>query len=375
MPQPLLEPPVWHTSGGDNSRRGLFPTAVHLKSEPVRRLAARGSLQAPVVFDRSGTVFVADMTGHVQAFEPTGSRRWLVRLNGGIGAGPVAHPQQERLFVATFGGWVHALNSRDGREVWRQQIPTTSDPRILSDLLLLPAHNWVVCNSWGGRFRALEASTGREHHSWDAGLCPYAGASADSKEAVYCTRAIQGKGVQWLRVDPSGQETVLGEEPEKLRGARRSMVSAAPVVDEERGRVIFAINSDRGGFLRAWSTRTGNTLWSRSFDHGLNATPALTKDGRLLVAGLDGTVHALAEDGSTLWRYVTGCEYLLSSPVCDDAGQAFVGDPTGVVHQISREGLGQAIFEAPRALQARLAFDPAGHLYLPCTDRLVYVLG
>jgi outer membrane protein assembly factor BamB len=89
---------------------------------------------------------------------------------------------------------------------------------------------------------------------------------------------------------------------------------------------------------------------------------------------MNGTLQAVQPDGSLLWRYLTGCEYLLASPVCDARGDCYVGDPNGVVHQVTRQGAGQVLFEAPRSIQARPAFDPQGRLYVPCGDRRVHIL-
>jgi len=345
---------------------------VALEQKPSSRWDAAGAVQAPVVFDTQATAFVADMSGTVRAFDPRGHQSWQARLQGGVCAAPVVHPSQDCLYVGTLAGWVYALATRDGHELWRKEIPTASDPRILSDLLLLPGQNALVLSSWGGRFHALDAATGAARSSWDAGISPYAGAAADSRETLYCLRAVNGAGLQWLRVNSAGQETVLGEDPEKLREPRRLLVWAAPVVDEARGLVYFVANRQRGSAIHAWSLAQGAPLWSRTFSRGIWATPALTADGILIVADLAGDVSALGSDGATVYRYVSGCEYLLAGPICDAAGQVFIGDPTGVIHQISREGLGQPLHELPRSVQGRAAFDPRGHLCVSCADRGVY---
>ncbi len=371
-PVSFPETQIWRSSGGDHARRGLFPKTVQLEQTPTKRWEMAGAVQAPPVFDAHTHAYVADMSGMVRAFDPQGRQRWQVQLKGGISAAPAVHPKEDRLYVGTFAGWVYALDSSSGRELWRKEIPTASDARILSDLLLLPAQNVVILNSWGGRFYALDAASGAERFSWDAGITPYAGAAADSREIVYCLRTAKGAGLQWLRVEAGGKETVLGEDPEKKREARRMMVCAAPVVDAERGVVYFVANRDRGSAIHAWSVKQATLLWTRTFPRGICATPALRKDGILIVADLEGNVSALGADGAPVYRYVSGCEYLLASPVCDAADNVFVGDPTGVIHQIDRAGLGQPLHELPRAVQARAAFDPHGNLCVPCTDRAIY---
>jgi len=44
--------------------------------KPVRRLTARGAVQASAVFDADDHVFIVDMAGWIQAFTLTGVRLW-----------------------------------------------------------------------------------------------------------------------------------------------------------------------------------------------------------------------------------------------------------------------------------------------------------
>jgi hypothetical protein len=51
-----------------------------------------------------------------------------------------------------------------------------------------------------------------------------------------------------------------------------------------------------------------------------------------------------------------------------------MGDPLGRLHVIEADGRGRIRVELPRAIQGRAAFDPAGNLYVPGTDKTVHVL-
>jgi outer membrane protein assembly factor BamB len=365
---------VWRTSGGDNSRRGLFIGEPRSAGHPGEPLPADAAVHASVVFDNDGSAFVADMSGTVQAFDPSAGSRWRVRLANGVSATPAVDSKQGRLYVGTHGGWVHALATATGHEVWRQHIPSSSDARILSDLLHLPGQGLVVLSSWGGRFHALDTARGQERFSCDAGISPSAGAAADSRETIYALRAVRDKGVQFLRLDPGGSEKVLTEESGRQRDARRTVVLAAPVLDEARGRAYFIVNVDRQSVLHSYAFETGTIVWTHRFSHGTAATPCLCKEGPILVASLDGTLHAIGADGTLLYRYVSGCEYLLAGPVCDDRGHAYLAAPDGLVHQVDNRGVGRPLFEARRSFEARPSFNPNGHLCLPCTDRSIYRL-
>jgi outer membrane protein assembly factor BamB len=364
---------VWRTAGGDNPRRGLYPRALNIERKPFRRLSARGAVHASVVFDRQGRAFVADRAGHVQAFSSEGKLIWGATLEGGVTATPVVHPADPLVFVGTHLGKVCALETASGAIRWQEDIPTKSDPRILSDLLHHPATDTVVFSSWGGRFRALDARTGNERFSWDAGISPDAAAASGRNGDLFCLRAVSDKGVEFVQVTNNGGETVLLTEPEGKRGARRTLVSAAPVIDEDRGVAYFVVNTDTTGVLHAWSIKSGRLLWSHRLEMTVQATPTLSSDDTIVVADLAGEIHGVSADGTELWRYSSGAEYLLAAGAMETGGTFFVGDPLGRLHVVNARGKGKTVFEAPRSIEARPSFSPSGDLYLPCTDRTVYV--
>jgi outer membrane protein assembly factor BamB len=230
----------------------------------------------------------------------------------------------------------------------------------------------IVLSSWGGRYVALDADLGKERHSWDAGISPGSGAAADEEDNVYCLRAVRQSGVQLVRIDKEGQESVLYSQAEG-RSSNRLLVAAAPVLDSERRTLYFVANGAHAGKLHAWPLDGGKSSWSCEFPSAVRATPAVAEDGTIAVADLRGYVHAVAHDGSRLYRYASGADFLLAGGVCDAGGTMFVGDPLGMVHAIPPNGSGRQVFEIPRSVQARPSFDPAGNLYIPATDRKVYV--
>jgi outer membrane protein assembly factor BamB len=184
---------------------------------------------------------------------------------------------------------------------------------------------------------------------------------------------VEAKGVELVQVSIGGEATVLHRQPDEKRGARRTLVDAAPVVDAERRRLYAVLNGDRQGRLIAWSLAAQSLVWEHAFANCVQATPAVAPDGTIVVADLGGFVHALRPDGSVRFRYLGGCDYWLAAPVVDGAGTVFIGDPLGRLHVIDLQGAGQRLFEASRSLQARGSFDSTGRFYLPCADGHVYV--
>lgn len=375
-------------AGGGPARAGCSTGPVRWGRRAERKFEALGAIQASIVFDAAGTAFVADMAGGVQAFAPSGRRRWQVRLDGGISASPALDRSDQSLFVGTHAGDLVALDTATGAIRWRRGVPTKKDPRILSDLLYLPRANVLVASSWGGRFVVCDATTGEPRCDWDAGISPRSAAAADSNETIYTLRSVAGRGTELMQTTVAGGETVLHREPEDSRGAGRALVSAGPVVDAERGLLYVVFNREKLGHLFAWSLTGGNVAWKQELSAPVEAAPTVARDGVVFVASLSGAVHAFNPGGTRRFECSLACDYLLAAGVsvspsasasasveasgASDGPRFLIGDPLGVVHELDGGGVSRVCFEAPRSFQARPSFDPEGRLHLGCTDRWVY---
>jgi hypothetical protein len=91
---------------------------------------------------------------------------------------------------------------------------------------------------------------------------------------------VAGRGIEWVRVDAGGGETVLHREAEDSRGAGRALVTAAPVLDEARAVAYFVANRERTGRLIAWSLRDARVEWMRELPAAIQATPTVLPNGR-----------------------------------------------------------------------------------------------
>lgn len=366
---------VWCMAGGEVSRRGYFPGRVRLRGTPIRRLPAQGGLRGSPITGPSALVYLADMAGWIQAFDAAGERVWQTRLHGSVSAAPALDPETGRVFVSTHGGITYAMHGENGSILWQRAISGSGDRRITSDLLYLGSPPSVVLSSWGGEYIILAASSGEVIRHWDAGIYPRCGAAADSSGHRFFLRAVDGQGIELLSVMESTPLRVLYRQPEGDRGARRMVVAASPVVDESRSVVYFITNLDRASRLNAWSLEANRLLWQRDFRRMAVATPAVAANGLILFAGMDGILRGLQpEDGSTVFEYSTGCDYLLAGAVCAREGGVFLGDTNGILHGLDLEGHGSGIYEAPRSIEARPAFDHQGNLLLPVSDGSVIVM-
>jgi outer membrane protein assembly factor BamB len=369
---------IWRTSGGSNCRAGLFEGTFRMDATPASLTASAGIRAAPV-FDAISSSYLADMAGGVFSYTGEGRKRWGIQLPDGICASPVLDPFDRHLFVGTLGGEVYALDSSSGRILWKKTVPSTSDQRILSDLLYLPQQRLLVMNSWGGQFFALDVETGTSLKAWPAGISPSASAAASAEEVIYAVRTESSEesnrsGLLCFTLDSrSRQEAELFFEPLESQQVKRVAVAASPLLDEVRRRVYVVANVKNDSKLYAFCLSTQKILWSRGFTRFIVATPALLPDGSIAVADLNGVLHVISSSGSLRYRYHTGAYYLLSGPICDVEGKILVADPEGKLHLVLPGGTGEVVFEADRSIEGRLASDPGGRLHLPSMDGQVHV--
>ena len=230
-----------------------------------------------------------------------------------------------------------------------------------------------MLNSWGGKFYCLTSDKLEEKFVWDAGIFPYSGASSDSDGNIYSLRAVANRGIECVKVKPDGTESVIYSEPERKRGMYRMLVSASPVIDAKLKVIYFVANRDIGANLCAISVESNNVLWKAGFPNSVQATPIIGNDGTVIVFDLRGIVLGFDLDGVLKFQYKTDAEYLLSSGVCEQGGTVFFGTPNGTIHQLNEKGTGKIIFETARSIQAAPSFSPKGNLYIPSTDKNVYV--
>lgn len=364
---------VWRCAGGNSSRCSLFPDKVVIKGKPALVLKMNGSIFAPVVFDGKDQCFVGDASGTVACFTLKGESVWQTKLDSSIFAAPVHHSEKAVLYVGAANGVLYAINSENGKIVWKCQVPTSSDPRILSDLLYVEKIDSIVLSSWGGRFAAINCANGDEKLSWNGGIYPSSSASADSDGNIYSLRALEGIGVELVRISVDGRETVLFRQDENKRGARRTLLWACPVVDEIAKTIYFVVNHDKGAILYAFSLTANRVIWKSVLPVSIQASPILIGDGSIVLFDLRGMILCFSPEGVLKYNYYTGCEYLIATGAADISGTLYVGDIEGKLHVIDEKGKGKPIFEAERSIQARLSFSPAGDLFVPSTNHEVYV--
>ena len=116
--------------------------------------------------------------------------------------------------------------------------------------------------------------------------------------------------------------------------------------------------------------------WTFEIADGVEATAAIsvpgTGDGAAYVAGLDGTLYALALDtGQVKWKYETG-EEIKSSPLAA-AGSVYFGDELGRFHAVdAASGEPRWTVEADSSITGAANLGPSGCLVFGSYDNFIY---
>ncbi len=238
--------------GGDMNSFSAFDFQGHLIWQFHLEYTARG-VHGTAALDEHFVYFGAYNGRFYCLDKKTGRVQWVIRLGDSIGSSPLLYKDELYISVETFtppNGYVVKLKASDGSMVWKSQ------------LLGEQAHSSV----------ALEEESG------------LAFVGANSKKLF----AIDSKSGNFI-----WQKDVDGE------------VKSTPAVHQH---IVYV--TDRGGFLSAFQTSTGNLLWKTHIssdlktDKGSQSCPTIFEREKMIVtASLSGLIVGVRmSDGKILWQ-------------------------------------------------------------------------
>ncbi|MFO0725466.1 MAG: PQQ-binding-like beta-propeller repeat protein [Myxococcota bacterium] len=166
----------------------------------------------------------------------------------------------------------------------------------------------------------------------------------------------------------TGQTAIIGpsELHPKWKFSLSPMESAGGLAVSAANRVIFGTDAGRVYAVdpsgsRAWMTEVGGAIWS---------TPAIARDGSVIVVTGQGKVQALGPDGAIRWTYAGGAGgQVRGSPTIGADGTIYQALPSGKLVALGPDGqerwsvsLGSGGFYGAGA---SAAIGPGGTLYAP----------
>lgn len=230
----------------------------------------------PVIL--AGTVYVADVSGTVQALdEGTGQAVWATQLNGPVNGSPAI--AGGRLFLGTDAGDVVALDVATGTEVWRFQAdgPVRASPAVVGDVLYVGSDD--------GNVYSLDLATGDPHWARSLGA-PVTRGVAISAGVVYAGAT----GGRFTALD-AGTGAVLWSRDDLGVGEVGTPMVADGLVFVASGLLELG-TSDR---VTALDIRDGREHWHFASPDGQPVYAGAVGDGAIYVSSSNGDVHRLDE--------------------------------------------------------------------------------
>lgn len=294
-PAPVEPTTVWPTYLGETTRNPYEgePVPQGEPHELWRTEVGRGLRAPPLV---TGPVVLLTTTNRMvtAVSAETGEIYWEQRLDGAFVVPPLL--DGDRIFVATAAenATVYALRLRDGRTVWKRNVPSVvRTPLLLNDVLYL--------GTQPGRMFALSAEDGEV--VWDVRL----GVPVASTPVPWGRRVLVGTGRDSL--------VTLDTESGRLheRVALPGEVSAPPALvgdtlllpihpGELLALELPPAQRERGGSGAGRGATALRELWRARMAAPILAAPVASGDGSVYVLARDGSVWAVARASGAATR-------------------------------------------------------------------------
>lgn len=266
-------------------------------------------------------VFIASHGGRIEALELSSGRRlWSTRVRAALSGGPAVGAGL--VVVGSSKGDIAALSEADGKLRWQRRINT--------EILSAPAvgDDFVIVRGVDGRLQALSTTSGAD--TWIANQdVPRLSLRGESSPLLAGDLAISGfdngRVLAVERRDGSLAWNAAVGQPRGTSELQRLIDVDAPVTIS--GEDVFAVAYQ--GRVARLDRASGRVDWT----HDLSSYHGLALDGAALyVSGADGTLVRLARSsGAVQWQQRVLARRELTTPAVYH-GQIVVGDLQGYVH-------------------------------------------
>lgn len=273
-----------------------------------------------------GRLYIASSGGQVSALDAnTGKTLWRTQTSTRLGGGPGVG--DGLVIVGSREGEVFALSATDGKELWHS--------RVTSEVLSVPAaaSGVVVARAIDGRLFGLSAVDGKRLWTHDRTV-PVLTLRGSSSPVLYRGLVVYGSDSGRLTALLLKKGFPVWERSIAFPSGRSELdrivdIDGDPLILDD---IVYAASYQ--GSIAALDIRTSKTLWKRNFSsfNGMSADKS-----NLYVTDDEGNVWALdRRSGASLWKQ----DQLLNRQVSGPAvlGEyVVVGDFEGYLHWMSVE--------------------------------------
>lgn len=356
----------WSAFGGDARHSGAANVVGPQNSNVRWRRKLEGAVVPGPVIGADGSVLAASNGGVLHALDPkTGRDRWRFDGGGGYGSDLSTSPLVTKRGDILWPGPSDTLFAldRDGHPRWRRAFDAT----VLSPARG-PGHR-VYVSDMGGGLTALDDRTGRV--AWRVALGDggsYASAAVARDGTVY---GAAGNDLVAVR-DAGGRGVV------RWRHRTRGTIEVSPAVARD-GTIVIGSNDriERGvrpdGSER-WRYNLGNLTYSSvaitangmaAFgDHRGGVTVVDARTGRQIVRHV-GLPRSAALSDAGVW----------TAPVLDKRGDVYFGTRPGHIYGFAPDGRRLLDIDTGATVDSNPALGPDGTLYVGSENGMLYAIG
>lgn len=283
---------------------------------------------------QKNTLFSADRHGIVKALDiANGNEKWKVDLSehthffsshlpallsGGLAV------SGNKVYVGSEKAVVFALNSSDGRVVWKTKVSGEVISRpVISD-------NTVLIHSSNGQLQALNEFDGALKWTVNLGM-PFLSLRGESTPAIAFGAAIVGSDNGYISAVLLQQGKLIWQQRiSKLSGAteidRLNDVDTTPIIIKD---TVYTLGYN--GNLAALDLRSGQIIWKRELS---SVNDFIINAGCIYLVDQDDRLVAIrSESGITAWTQSDLLHRKLTPPVIFK-GYIVIGDAEGYLHWI-----------------------------------------
>jgi outer membrane protein assembly factor BamB len=245
--------------------------------------------------DAAGTLYVGNESGELRAIDAQGNIRWTVATGKAIRAQPtVIGPH---VLVASDSGYLHQLDRKSGKEIWRARIDSGAPARIPTDgkgtrwdrygSSVVAAGQRLFIASRDKNLYALDRKTGRELWRVAAG------------DLMTATPAIFRDLVIFAAYDGKVQAVNVKDGAPRWTYDAKLAVTGDVIVAGDR-----VVIGSRSYDLIALDASTGKELWKHYYWFSWVESPPVVRDGVVYTGSSDAThVYAIdLADGKRRWK-------------------------------------------------------------------------
>ena len=314
-PIPILgSPPMdspWPMQCHDSRHTSRSPYITsHITKLEKWRFPCDGGVSGGPVISKDGIIYFGDKSypDYFYAINQNGTVKW----KGGIGDEVTSSPvitEQGILYVGSWDGYLYALNSTDGKMIWK-----TYGRGIIASSPSMGTDGTI----YFGTMRGFDEGE-------IVAICPNGTLKWFYQTGYYIisSPAIGDDGTIYIG---SGDNYFYAINPNgtlKWRYKTGDIIKGSPSIGNDG--TVYMGSFD--GYLYAFYPDSGSLKWKCSVDYGTESNPSIGEDGTIYTGGKK--LYAINPDGTTKWEFELGqhkTKHIFKScPAISNEGTIYVG--------------------------------------------------